>query len=174
MLSTLQRRLRIIGAAACGIALIALLLFAWAWSKFRSSLPALDGSMAIAGLTAPVTIERDSLGVPTLRGASRIDLARALGFVHGQDRFFQMDLSRRRAAGELAELFGSIALPLDRGARVHELRPLSLKMLSQLAPEEHQLIEAYAAGVNAALKTFADRPWEYLVLRTQPKPWATS
>lgn len=171
MLSTLQRRLRIIGAAACGIALIALLLFAWAWSKFRASLPALDGSLALADLSAPVTIERDSLGVPTLRGASRIDLARALGFVHGQDRFFQMDLSRRRAAGELAELFGPIALPLDRGARVHELRPLSARMLSQLAPSEQQLIEAYTAGVNAALKTFADRPWEYLVLRTQPRLW---
>lgn len=172
MLSKLQRRLRITGAAACGIALIALLLFAWAWSKFRASLPVLDGRLSVAGLTSPVTIERDSLGVPTLRGASRIDLSRALGFVHGQDRFFQMDLSRRRAAGELAELFGAIALPLDRGARVHELRPLSLQMLSQLPPAERSLIDAYTAGVNAALRSFADRPWEYLVLRAQPKPWA--
>ncbi len=171
MPSPIQRRLRIIGAVFCGIALIGLSLFAWAWSRFRASLPELDGTRAVAGLSAPVTVERDALGVPTLRGANRYDLARALGYVHGQDRFFQMDLSRRRAAGELAELFGSRALPFDRGARVHELRPWSAQALARLSPVERQLIESYTAGVNAALQAFTDRPWEYLVLRMDPRPW---
>lgn len=171
MLSPIQRRLRITGVVFCAVVFVALSLFAWAWSRFRATLPALDGSRAVTGLSAPVTIERDALGVPTLRGASRNDLARALGFAHGQDRFFQMDLSRRRAAGELAELFGPIALPLDQSVRVHELRALSARMLSQLSPAERQLVESYTSGVNAALGTFAGRPWEYLALRTDPRPW---
>ena len=67
-------------------------------------------------IVAPVSIDRDSLGVPTLEAANRVDLAFATGFVHAQDRFFQMDLSRRLAAGELAELFGEVALEQDRHA----------------------------------------------------------
>lgn len=159
------------GAVVCSIALVGFSLFAWAWTKFRASLPVIDGTLPVAGLSAPVLVERDALGVPTLRGANRHDLARAMGYVHGQDRFFQMDLSRRRAAGELAELFGPAALPLDQGARLHELRSLSTRILSQLSPVERRLIDAYAAGVNAALQGFDDRPWEYLALRTEPRPW---
>ena len=84
----------------------------------RASLPALDGRAILAGLTTPVAVERDALGVVTLRGASRIDLARATGYVHAQDRFFQMDLARRRAAGELAELFGVTGLrQVDRAGK---------------------------------------------------------
>src|SRR5215469_748713 len=76
----------------------------------RASLPRLDGDLHRLGVVAPVTIERDALGVPTIEAANRVDLAFATGFVHGQDRFFQMDLSRRFAAGELSELFGKVAL----------------------------------------------------------------
>jgi len=67
--------------------------------RLRASLAALDGEARLTGLHAPVKVERDSLGVPTLSGGSRLDLARALGYLHAQDRFFQMDLLRRRAAG---------------------------------------------------------------------------
>ena len=77
------------------------------------SLPLLDGSAKIANLSAPVTVERDAQGVPTIRGSQRLDVARALGFLHAQDRFFQMDCTRRHAAGELAELFGSAAVPRE-------------------------------------------------------------
>src|SRR5262245_25447919 len=78
----------------------------WVRSEVQASLPRLDGELKLAGLSAPVTVERDSLGVPTIRAASRPDAARALGFLHAQDRFFQMDLLRRAAAGELSGLFG--------------------------------------------------------------------
>ena len=92
---------------ACVVLLIAAVAGAfWARSQLRASLPVLDGDHALAGLTAPVQITRDGLGIPTVRGATRLDVARATGFLHAQDRFFQMDLSRRRAAGELAALFG--------------------------------------------------------------------
>src|SRR5687768_9443920 len=76
----------------------------WLWfrGQLRASLPQLDGTHQRAGLDATVTVTRDALGIPTIQGASRRDVARATGFVHAQDRFFQMDLTRRRPAGELA------------------------------------------------------------------------
>src|SRR5690242_21960772 len=80
----------------------------------RASLPQLDGEVSMPGATAAITIQRDALGVPTIASASRADVARGLGFLHAQDRFFQMDLARRRAAGELAELFGSAGYPSTR------------------------------------------------------------
>ena len=86
------------------------------------SLPQLEGTIAVAGISTDVTIVRDAAGIPTITGNNRIDVAYATGFAHGQDRFFQMDLSRRNAAGELAELFGSIAVNMDKRNRFHRFR----------------------------------------------------
>ncbi len=135
------------------------------------SLPKLDGEIRMAGLSGPVTIERDRYGVPTLRGGSREDVARATGFVHGQDRFFQMDLLRRSTAGELAELFGSAAADFDRQRRVHRLRVLARAVVERAASGERALLEAYADGVNAGLEALSVAPFEYLVLRAEPEPW---
>lgn len=137
----------------------------------RASLPALDGRAILAGLTTPVAVERDALGVVTLRGASRIDLARATGYVHAQDRFFQMDLARRRAAGELAELFGPVALEVDRGNRLHRFRHRAGQALAGAGDADKALLEAYAGGVNAALDHLSARPWEYLILGAEVEPW---
>lgn len=139
--------------------------------RLRSSLPALDGERRLAGLQAPVKVERDALGVPTLSGGSRLDLARGLGFLHAQDRFFQMDLMRRRAAGELSELFGPRALAADRPARLHRLRARSERVLTEASAEERGLLESYAAGANAGLQALGAPPFEYLVLRDAPRAW---
>src|SRR4051794_22452109 len=94
-------------AALLTFALLAGTLAAvWVWLCYAGSLPRTGGTLAVEGLSAPVTIERDGLGIPTLRADNRRDLAYACGFVHGQDRFFQMDLLRRHPAGELAALLG--------------------------------------------------------------------
>jgi len=106
MPSPLAKRLRLLGSVVSVLVLLVALAAGWFYFQLRASLPQLDGAHAVPGLAAPVAIARDSLGVPTVRGANRNDVARALGFLHAQDRFFQMDLLRRRAAGELAELFG--------------------------------------------------------------------
>lgn len=162
------RRLVVVGG------IFALLVVAgggWFYFRIRASLPHLDGAAKLAALSAPVTIERDALGVPTLRGATRLDVARALGWLHAQERFFQMDLLRRQGAGELAELFGEAVLPLDRSFRIHGFRELATKVLAQLPPSERDQLEVYAAGVNAGLSALNEKPFEYLVLRETPRPW---
>jgi penicillin amidase len=165
-----SRRLRLAGIGASVTVIVLLAVATLAWNRLERSLPQLDGSRALPGLTADVKIERDHQGVPTLTARTREDLARATGFVYAQDRFFQMDLLRRRSAGELAELFGAAALPLDRKARIHEFRALAGRILASLPERERTLLAAYADGVNHALQT-SPRPWEYEVLRLDPLAW---
>jgi len=143
----------------------------WARGQLRGSLPQLEGSRQVAGLTAPVSIQRDRLGIPSIRGATREDVARALGFIHAQDRFFQMDLARRRAAGELAALIGVRALALDREIRVHRFRAEAQRAVKLLTPANRRIVEAYTDGVNSGLASLAAPPFEYLVLRQQPQRW---
>src|SRR5262245_33194218 len=107
--------------------------------------------MDAPGLGAPVTIARDSLGTPTIEAANRADLAYGTGFAHAQDRFFQMDLSRRLAAGELSELFGKVALEQDKKARVFRFRSLAQQVLKDAPADQRAMLEAYARGVNAGL-----------------------
>lgn len=171
MTSAVVRRWRLLGCIIGVLVLFAAVPSAWFYVKLRASLPRLDGAASLPGLAAAVTVTRDALGVPTIRGASRVDVARALGYLHAQDRFFQMDTLRRRAAGELAEIFGKVALPVDRAARVYGFRPLARTVLARLAPEERALVEAYTAGVNAGLAALGARPFEYYILRTDPQPW---
>ena len=143
----------------------------WAYSRLRASLPQLDATRQVAGLSAPVRITRDALGVPMIRGRSRVDVARATGFLHGQERFFQMDLARRRAAGELSALVGIRALAVDREIRVHRFRAEAQRAAAALPPEDRALLDAYTAGVNAGLTSLGGSPFEYLLLRQTPQPW---
>jgi len=171
MTSPLGKRLRLLASVLSVLLLLAVLAAAWFYWQMRASLPQLDGSLSVAGMSAPVTVERDAQGVPRVRGSSRLDVARALGFLHAQDRFFQMDLLRRRSAGELAELFGKAALPVDRNTRVHGFRALATQVVARLPADERALLEAYTTGVNAGLGSLHQRPFEYLALRATPRPW---
>src|SRR5687767_10903939 len=153
----------VVGLAA-GVAL-------WARHELRASLPILDGSHRLAGLSAPVTVTRDGLGIPTIEGRTREDVARGTGFLHAQDRFFQMDLTRRRAAGELAALVGRRALRADRLIRTHRFRAQAVTALSLLAPRDRAILDAYTAGVNGGLAAMSGPPFEYLLLRQEPEPW---
>jgi penicillin amidase len=153
------------------IAVLILLPLGIVYGVLRASLPQLDGSLVTAGLARPVRIERDRLGVPTLTAANRVDLAYATGFVHGQDRFFEMDLSRRLAAGELSELFGKVAVEQDKRTRLFHFRKVARAVIDQVPPEQRALVEAYARGVNAGVSGLGSRPWEYWVLGAPPVPW---
>lgn len=140
-------------------------------AALRQSLPQLEGVRPLHGLTDAVTITRDALGVPTVRGANRADVSRALGFIHAQDRFFQMDLMRRRAAGELSAVFGPVTLPLDRQARPFRFRELAQRVLAASPEHYRSWIDAYTAGANDGLRALARKPFEYDLLRTEPQPW---
>lgn len=167
----MRRVLRGLGWLLLILVLLTLATAGWAWVQLGRSLPQLDGTRILAGLSAPVTVDRDALGVPTIKGTSRVDVGRALGFLHAQDRFFQMDLSRRRAAGELSELFGQTALASDRGARLHRFRHRAAAVLAASSPDDLALLDAYVEGVNAGLKALNAAPFEYLFLGKTPAPW---
>lgn len=141
------------------------------WHLLHASLATLDGAMPVRGLTAPVLVERDALGVPTIQGTNRIDVARALGVVHAQERFFQMDLMRRRGSGELAALVGSAAVGMDEKTRRHSLRAMATATVKGLPENQRMLLNAYAEGVNAGLAALGAKPPEYFVLRCDPEPW---
>lgn len=153
------------------LALLLALAVLGAWLFLRASLPQLEGARRSPLLDAPVTVTRDADGVPTISGSGRLDLAYATGFVHGQERFFQMDLLRRSAAGELAEMFGARALPLDRAHRLHRFRARAELALRGFAPAERAFIERYAAGVNDGLDALAARPFEYALTGGAPRRW---
>ncbi|HTQ80155.1 MAG TPA: penicillin acylase family protein [Thermoanaerobaculia bacterium] len=158
---------------AIGALLLLAVLGAGLWLRHLLvlSLPVLNGERTLPGLSAPVTVERDGLGVPTLKAATRLDAARALGFVHAQDRFFQMDLLRRESAGELAELLGPALVKHDEERRLHRFRHLAVQVRAAMSPAERALLDAYAAGVNSGLLALRGKPAEYLALRAEPRPW---
>jgi penicillin amidase len=147
------------------------LTLGWGWWLLRGGLPSLDGDLALPGVSAPVKVQRDALGVVTIQASNPLDAARALGFVHGQERFFEMDLLRRSAAGELSELFGEVALQRDQAVRVHRLRARTEANLATIAGARLPLLLAYTEGVNAGLGALRRKPWAYQLLRTQPQPW---
>ena len=150
---------------------VVLLAFAIGWWLMRGSLPKLEGDLALYGLSAPVSVQRDALGVVTIDAANETDMARALGYVHAQERYFEMDLMRRTSAGELAELFGPIAVDLDKQRRVHRMRSRVMANLDAFAGDKLAQLQAYTDGVNAGLSDLSVRPWPYLVLRQRPRRW---
>ncbi|MEO8804036.1 MAG: penicillin acylase family protein [Rudaea sp.] len=158
---------RILGA----IVVLLLIAVLGAWLTLRASIPTLNGHLAVDGLSTPTMIERDALGTATIKAASRNDAAFALGFVHAQERFFEMDLMRRAAAGELSELVGSAALKMDKQRRMFRMRERALQTLPTLAPEDRALLDAYTKGANAGLLGLTSRPWEYWLLGSRPAPW---
>ena len=167
----MRRLLRFLVIALAAVVGAAVAGGVYARGQLRGSLAQVEGTRGVGGLTAPVRVERDSLGVPTITGSSRADVARALGFVHAQERFFQMDLQRRQPAGELSALVGARAFDADAQARVHRARALARRALALTDPAYRATLDAYAEGVNAGLAGLDAPPFEYLVLRATPEPW---
>ncbi len=153
------------------IVVLALIAFGAAWWMLKQSLPRLEGRVVTPGIGATTIIERDARGIPVITARSRADLAFATGYVHGQDRFFQMDLARRLAAGELSELFGKVALEQDVRARRFAFRSVARRVTESAPEAEREVIEAYARGVNAGVSGLEGHPWEYLLLQAKPRAW---
>ncbi len=146
--------------------------FAALYSVLHSALPQLDGNLQVPGLKASVTVSRDIHGVPTIEAADLDDLFFAQGYITAQDRLWQMDGTRRLAAGELSEIVGEDTLAHDRQQRILGLRLAAKKSNEMASPEERARFEAYARGVNAFIESHRDQlPVEFRILHYAPKPW---
>ncbi|GAA0721029.1 penicillin acylase family protein [Dokdonella soli] len=167
----MRRSLRLLARLFVVAVIVSTALLASGWFALHGSLPQYDGDVHNPALSKAVEVERDALGTATLRGSNRRDLDWTLGYVHAQERYFEMDLLRRRAAGELAELFGKVALPADRTARAHRMRARMQAAITALPQEQRDAIEAYRDGVNAGLAALSVRPFAYLLTRSEPTPW---
>jgi len=144
---------------------------AGAYLYLRQSLPKLEGEIRAAGLAAPVEVTRDAYGVPHIFAASAEDALFALGYVHAQDRLWQMEMNRRIAAGRLAEVVGPAGLETDRFLRTLGVRRAAEATLAKLDTETTTALARYADGVNAFLAGDPVLPLEFLITGARPAPW---
>ncbi len=146
----------------------------WAW--LQSTLPQTEATIEVPVLESPVEVMRDETGIPHIFAKSSRDAYFALGFVHAQDRFWQMEMMRRLGAGRLAEVLGPRALPTDKWMRTLNLYRLAEAQYAGLAEPVRTALSLYAAGVNARIKHSRNFPWgqpalEFTLLGFEPEPW---
>src|ERR1035437_10029211 len=145
----------------------------WLRSAATAALPVLDGDLHLAGLSAPVIVRRDAHGVPHIEAAAEGDLFVAQGYVTAQDRLWQMDLFRRNANGELAEIIGSSMVKHDRAQRVLQFRNTARRIYASQPPADRARLDAYARGVNLFIAQHqATLPPEFRLLGYRPQPWS--
>lgn len=134
-------------------------------------MPQLDGRLYLNDLQGKVTIQRDRWGVPHIHAQNRHDLFVAQGFVHAQDRLWQMELNRRAASGTLSAIFGPITLETDRLSRTFGFARLAIGTLDQMEAQALNDLVAYTAGVNAFLASQPLLPIEFSIVQHRPQPW---
>ena len=160
------------------IAVLVLLLLAflgfdlWFYRAVRAGLPLRDGTVRLAGLTAPVIITYDTLAVPTISASNLPDLFFAQGYITAQDRLWQMDMTRRFASGDLAVALGPKYLKYDREQRILGMRQVAARAAANMEPQQRAQFEAYAAGVNAYIEQHRKTlPLEFRFLGYAPHVW---
>jgi penicillin amidase len=168
---------RILLRSVTGLLLLLLIVVAggvlWLRAVAKAALPMLDGDLHIAGLSAPVTVKRDVHGVPHIDAPTQEDLFVAQGYVTAQDRLWQMDILRRSANGELAEVLGHSLLRYDTLQRVFQFRNTARRIYTNLDPDSRARLDAYARGVNLMIAQHPDElPPEFALLHYKPQPWS--
>ncbi|MDO8788151.1 MAG: penicillin acylase family protein [Sulfuritalea sp.] len=149
-----------------GVAIVVVVVW---WQR---AAPVTEGRLDVSGLAGEVNIERDAAGIPTVRGASRDAVLFGLGFVHAQDRLWQLETHRRIGSGRLSEAFGPGALDNDKFLRALGVRRAAAGQWQQLGGEARAAVLAYTAGINAFIGGhLRARPPEFLILGLQPEPW---
>ena len=155
-----------------GVIAILLVAVAGGYAYLKSSEPKIDGHIVVNGLNANVTIVRDENGVPHITGDSIADTLFGLGYVHVQDRLWQMDMNRRIGAGRLSELFGAKTIGTDKFLRTLDVYGHAERSVANLSLETRSALDAYTAGVNAAISGWQGAlPPEFLILGASPEPW---
>jgi penicillin amidase len=134
--------------------------------------PQTNGELSVAGLRAKVTITRDQFGIPNIYAENDHDLFFAQGYVHAQDRLFQLEFNRRVGSGRLSEIAGPAALGTDKYSRVMGLRRIAEKSWPMLDADSQAVLEAYAQGINAYIDSHRNNlPVEFTLLNFTPEPW---
>ncbi|MDF2626297.1 MAG: penicillin amidase [Symbiobacteriaceae bacterium] len=170
-----KKRLRWLRWVAYSVVVLILVAAGGVYAGARRSLPQVTGTLKLAGLRAPVTVYRDEWGVPHIEAANSLDLYMAQGYVTAQDRLWQMDVTRRAAAGRLSEAMGASQINTDKFLRTLMLRQAAERTIDSLSPWAIEALEAYAAGVNAFINeaTASGRlPVEFTLLGYKPEPWS--
>ncbi len=170
-----RRGLRILASLLLALLLLVALAATAGVLLARRSLPQVSGEVALPGLRAPVTVYRDARGVPHVFARNEHDVFFAQGYVTAQDRLFQMDLSRRAAAGRLSEVIGEKTLDVDRFFRSYGLARAARLSLGATSERSLAALEAYADGVNAFIRQASGAgrlPLEFRLLGYVPEPWA--
>ncbi len=166
-----QKYLLIYGliGSVIAILIIAVLLLSWLMTK---SLPETDGTASLSGISATTDVYRDPVGIPHILAQTEYDAYVALGYVHAQDRLWQMDLLRRYGAGRLSEVLGTETLPIDRMMRTVGLHRIADSLLLSVSEQTRRILEAYSTGVNACIVEHEGRyPVEFDLLQYDPEPW---
>ncbi|WP_248580373.1 penicillin acylase family protein [Nocardioides sp. InS609-2] len=165
---------------ATGLVLVLIAALVVGWVFYCKPLPQTDGEIDVPGLSARVEVIRDDMGIPQIYADSDDDLMRAQGFVHAQERFFEMDVRRHITAGRLSEMFGETGLETDKFIRTMGWRAVAEREVALLEPETREALEQYAEGVNAFLAQHepSDIAVEYTLLRVggldyTPEPWTS-
>ena len=167
---TSHRVARRVALAVVGVLAVAALVVSMVGvSLVRRSFPQTEGEITIPGLSGKVDVLRDERGIPQIYGDSVTDIAKAQGFVHAQDRFFEMDLRRHITSGRLSELVGDAGLETDKVIRTMGWRRIAEAELPTLEPSTRTYLQAYADGVNAYLRgrSPSKASLEYVVLGTR-------
>ena len=163
---------RIIRSLVAGLLLLIGAAMLLGWWLVRRPQAKLDGSVTIGGLKDGVIVDRDQWGRPWIRAKSLPDVVTAQGYVMAQDRLWQMDLLRRASGGNLAEIFGDVALNFDRENRTLGMRQAAERAVTDSSPEIRGLLEAYARGVNDNIAERGKKlPIEFVALGYTPRPW---
>jgi penicillin amidase len=165
---------RLLLKATVTILVLAAVLAAGGYLYLRRSLPQVNGTVTVGGLSAPIDIIRDADAIPHVFAASKADALFGLGYVHAQDRLWQMELQRRIGHGRLSEVLGSATVPQDRFLRTVGFGRAARSAWASTPAWAKQQIEAYVAGVNAFISTHhgSRLPPEFSLLRFEPEPWS--
>ncbi|RDD60637.1 penicillin acylase family protein [Ferruginivarius sediminum] len=170
----MKRAFRWLLGAVVAIVMLAAVGLAGGYGYLHGSLPKTDGEIRLRALEQPVEVVRDGNGIPTIKAGSLYDAYTALGFLHAQDRLWQMDFMRRTAAGRLSEVVGEGTLGIDRFMRVMGFGRLAEEQLQHIAPGTRGALEAYSAGVNAFIDSDPTLPLEFQILGYEPEPWTAA
>src|SRR5215470_10402961 len=164
---------RFLPKALLAITVLLVVIALGAYGYLRRSLPQLDGTVTVSGLSAPVDIIRDADTVTHVFGKTKLDAYFGLGYAHAQDRLWQMEFQRRVGEGRLSEIFGTATVPTDRFLRTLGTGRAARSAWESLAPQTKTELNAYIAGINAFLSTHhgSQLPPEFTILRFEPEPW---